>query len=168
MTSASRKARIVVEGASLVGLSLAAFLVRLTWFLTTDEPTGWDGYAFVVQVERLITEGRLHWPDASWVTYFLAVLHLLLPSAILAVKVGGCLLAAAVVPSAWWLGRALERGLPVPWLPWALASWAAASPTLTHLAGDFPKNLGAVAPLLVALGWSGGRRGIGPFVAALL
>lgn len=122
-------------------LSVVAFVVRLQLFLTSDEPTGWDGYSYVVQVERLVTEGRLHWPDASWVTYFLGALHFAIPSAIIAVKVGACLLAALCVPAAFRLG-----GLP-------LALWAAASPVLTHLAGDFAKNLGVVAPLLLVLAW---------------
>ncbi|MDP1829354.1 MAG: hypothetical protein Q8L48_39175 [Archangium sp.] len=134
-------------------LTLLAFAVRLQLFLTTDEPTGWDGYSYVVQVERLVSEGRLHWPDASWVTYFLAALHVVIPSAVVAVKVGACLLSALVVPAAWRLGRslALEHG------GWLLALWAAASPTLTHLAGDFAKNLGVVAPLLLVLAWRRGQ-----------
>lgn len=122
-----------------------AFAVRLQLFLSSDEPTGWDGYSYVVQVERLVGEGRLHWPDASWVTYFLGALHLIIPSAILAVKVGACLLAALVVPAAWRLGNHLAPSHGA----WWLACWAAASPTLTHLAGDFAKNLGVVAPLLL-------------------
>ncbi|MFZ5444489.1 MAG: hypothetical protein ACOZQL_31140 [Myxococcota bacterium] len=125
--------------------TLVAFAVRLALFLSSPEPTGWDGYSYVVQVERLVGEGRLHWPDASWVTYFLAALHLVVPSAIVAVKVGTCLLAALVVPAAARLGG------------WRLAAWAALSPTLTHLAGDFGKSLGLVAPLLVVLAWRRGR-----------
>jgi hypothetical protein len=148
-------------------LTLLAFAVRLQLFLSSDEPTGWDGYSYVVQVERLVTEGRLHWPDASWVTYFLAALHFVIPSAILAVKVGAALLSALVVPAAWKLG---ERLVPANGA-WWLAGWAAASPTLTHLGGDFAKNLGVVAPLLLVLAW---RRGtnflvlvIGVLIAAL-
>lgn len=132
-------------------LTLLAFAVRLQLFLTSDEPTGGDGYSYVVQVERLVAEGHLHWPDASWVTYFFGALHLVLPS-IVAVKVGACLLAALVVPAAWRFGQTIA-----PSHAWLLACWAAASPTLTHLAGDFEKNLGAVAPLLLVLAW---RRGI--------
>ena len=63
----------------LLLLTLLAFAVRLQLFLTSDEPTGWDGYSYVVQIERLVSEGRLHWPDASWVTYFLAAIHFLDP-----------------------------------------------------------------------------------------
>lgn len=129
----------------LFGLTLLAFAVRLQLFLSSDEPTGWDGYSYVVQVERLVTEGRLHWPDASWVTYFLGALHFVMPS-IVAVKVGACLLAALVVPAAWRFGQTIS-----PSHAWLLACWAAASPTLTHLAGDFAKNLGVVAPLLIVL-----------------
>ncbi|MDP2274085.1 MAG: hypothetical protein Q8N23_36025 [Archangium sp.] len=126
-------------------LTVLAFAVRLQLLLSNDEPTGWDGYSYVVQVERLVSEGRLHWPDASWVTYFLGALHLIIPSSIIAVKVGACLLAALVVPAAWRLGNLLAP----PHGAWLLACWAAASPTLTHLAGDFIKNLGVVAPLLL-------------------
>jgi hypothetical protein len=119
---------------------------------SSPEPSGWDGYSYVVQLERLATEGRLHWPDSSWVLWFFAALHLALPSAIVAVKVGASLLAALVVPVAW------RTGGP------ALALWAACSPTLTHLAGDFPKSLGVVAPLLFLLG---GRARWPAMVAAL-
>lgn len=126
-------------------LACGAFAVRLHLFLSSAEPTGWDGYSYVVQVERLVREGRLHWPDASWVTYGLGALHLVVPSAVLAVKLGACLLAALVVPAAWRLGG------------WPLAAWAALSPTLTHLAGDFAKSLAVVAPLLVVLAWRRGR-----------
>ncbi len=146
-------------------LTLLAFAVRLQLFLSSDEPTGWDGYSYVVQVERLVTEGRLHWPDASWVTYFFGALHLVLPS-IVAVKVGACLLAALVVPAAWKFGQTIA-----PSHAWLLACWAAASPTLTHLAGDFEKNLGVVAPLLVVLAWRRGSNlallGAAVLVAAL-
>ena len=62
-------------------LTVLAFVVRLQLFLSSEEPTGWDGYSYVVQVERLVSEGRLHWPDASWVTYFLGALHVMIPSA---------------------------------------------------------------------------------------
>ena len=141
-------------GVRLFLLTLLAFGVRLQLFLSSDEPTGWDGYSYVVQVERLVAEGRLHWPDASWVTYFLAALHFVIPSAVVAVKVGAALLGAFVVPAAWKLG---ER-LAVPNGAWWLAGWAAASPTLTHLGGDFAKNLGVVAPLMMVLAWRRGAR----------
>ncbi len=148
-------------------LTLLAFSVRLQLFLSSDEPTGWDGYSYVVQVERLVTEGRLHWPDASWVTYFLAALHFVIPSAVVAVKVGAALLGALAVPAAWKLG---ERLVP-PNGAWWLAGWTAASPTLTHLGGDFAKNLGVVAPLLLVLAWRRGTNfavlGVGVLTAAL-
>jgi hypothetical protein len=130
-------------------LTLLAFGVRLQLFLSSEEPTGWDGYSYVVQIERLVNEGHLHWPDASWVTWFLGALHLVIPSAIVAVKVGSCLLAALVVPAAWRLGQRLEG----PVAGWWLAGWAAASPTLTHLAGDFAKSLAVIAPFLLVLSW---------------
>ena len=133
-------------------LTLLAFVVRLQLFFSSEEPTGWDGYSYVVQVERLLREGHLHWPDASWVLWYLGALHLVLPSAVVAVKVGACALAALVVPAAWRLGQRLG----LPHAGWWLACWAAASPTLTHLAGDFAKNLGVVAPFLLVLSW---RRG---------
>ena len=132
-------------------LTLLAFAVRLQLFLSSEEPTGWDGYSYVVQVERLVSEGHLHWPDASWVTWFLGALHLVIPSPIVAVKVGSCLLAALAVPAAWRLGQGLSQGSG-----WLLACWAAASPTLTQLAGDFAKSLAVIAPLMLVLSW---RRG---------
>ncbi|MFT3710972.1 MAG: hypothetical protein QM817_25380 [Archangium sp.] len=124
----------------LAALTLAAFIARLIHLSSSAEPNGWDGYSYVVQLERLASEGRLHWPDSSWVLWFLAALHVVIPSVIVAIKVGACLLAALVVPVAW------RAGGP------ALAMWAACSPTLTHFAGDFPKNLGVVAPLVFLLG----------------
>lgn len=126
----------LVRLGALVALS---FVARLHLFLSSAEPTGWDGYAWVIQVQRLVAEGQLHWADASWVTYFLGALHVVVPSPIIAVKLGACVLAALVVPAAWRLGG------------WPLALWAALSPTLTHLAGDFPKSLALVAPLFLAL-----------------
>ncbi|MBL8911095.1 MAG: hypothetical protein JNM17_10420 [Archangium sp.] len=133
-----------MKHAPLAGLALAAFVVRFLHLSSSAEPTGWDGYSYVVQLERLASEGRLHWPDASWVFWFLAALHVVIPSVVVAIKLGSCVLAALVVPAAWRLGGP------------TLAVWAACSPTLTHLAGDFPKNLGVVAPLLLVLAW---RRG---------
>lgn len=111
---------------------------------------GTDGYYYVVQVEDLLTLGRLHVPDASWVHRFLALCAFVGGDPIFGIKVGTALLAAVCVPAAWWLGR---RVAPSSWGAWLLAGWAAASPTLTHLGGDFPKNLGVVAPLLFVLGW---------------
>jgi hypothetical protein len=133
----------------LLAITSLAFATRLLLFLSSDEPTGWDGYSYVVQVERLVREGHLHWPDASWVTWYLAALHGVIPLAVVAVKVGACLLAALAVPAAWRLGEVLApaRG------GWVLACWAAASPTLTHLGGDFARNLGVVAPFLLVLSW---------------
>ena len=62
-------------------------------------------------------------------------------------KVGGALLAALCVPAAWWTGERLRPGAG-----FSVALLAAASPSLTHLAGDFAKNLGMAAPLLIWLG----------------
>lgn len=125
----------------LVLLSAAAFLARLGWLMRSPEPCGTDGYYYVVQTADLAAGEGLHVPDASWVLQLMGLLGQVLDP-VLAVKVGASLLAALCVPAAWFLGDRLER-------PWTLALLAAASPTLTHLAGDFPKNLGIVAPALV-------------------
>jgi hypothetical protein len=146
-------------------LTLLAFAVRLQLFLSSDEPLGWDGYSYVVQVERLVNEGRLHWPDASWVTYFLAALHLIIPSPVVAVKVGACLLAILPLP---WRGEGRGEGMPSSQTRWWLACWVAASPTLTHLAADFPKNLAIVAPLLIVLTWRRSGRLSILLIAALI
>ncbi|MFO0600614.1 MAG: hypothetical protein U0228_35225 [Myxococcaceae bacterium] len=140
-----------------LALALTAFASRLWFFLGTNEPLGWDGFAYVVQLERLVKEGHLHWPDSSWVVWALAALHVVIPSAVLAVKVGASALVAAVVLVA-------ARRPPLG----ALAVWAAMSPVLTHLGADFPKNLGAVAPLLFVLGWRRGDSKVALLVAVLL
>lgn len=148
-----------MERLLLALLTTAAFGVRLGRLAGTPHPLGTDGYYYVVQVESLLAEGRLHVPDASWVHGWLAMAAGLVGEPVLGVKLGAALLAAACVPAAWLAGRALGRGRTAAWI---LAAWAAASPTLTHLAGDFPKNLGVAAPWLLllgllALGW--GRPG---------
>ena len=145
----------LVEWALLLLMSSLAFAVRLGRMLGSDHPLGTDGYYYVVQVQSLVSQGNLHVPDASWVHAWLAAVAGLVGAPVLGVKIGAALLAAALVPAAWLLGRRLGSGVVGAWI---LAGWVAASPTLTHLAGDFPKNLGIAAPwlLLVALiarGW---------------
>ena len=123
------------------------------------EPYGTDGYYYVVQAEHLVSRGRMHVPDASWVLQLFAGASAIFEP-VLAVKVASALLAAACVPAAGFAGvrlAGLSRGAPEFTSGLALAGWAAASPTLTHLAGDFPKSLGAAAPLLLLLGWGAAR-----------
>ena len=132
--------------AAIGSLTAIAFGLRFAVLLRTDEPTGTDGYYYVVQATDLAATGIPHVPDASWVLRWLALPHALGVDAIVAVKLAAAALAAATVPAAWLLGRRLATGGGV-----ALALWAAASPTLTHLAADFPKNLGLVPALFVAL-----------------
>lgn len=146
--------------ALLALLTLGAFSVRLLRLLESPEPPGTDGYAYVVQVEHWLSEGRLHFPDSSWVLRLLALGAAALGQPIPGLKWASAVLAAACVPAAWFAGLRLARAIapdsePPPHarsLALALAAWAAASPTLTHLSGDFPKTLGLVAPALLALG----------------
>ncbi|WP_224363007.1 hypothetical protein [Hyalangium versicolor] len=165
----------------LVGLTVGAFVVRFARLLESPEPPGTDGYYYIVQVQHLIAEGRLHVPDASWVLRLLGLAAWLVGEPIRGVKGMSALLAAACVPAAWFAGTRLARASAseAPSLDrerlagWVMALWAAASPTLMHLAGDFPKTLGAVAPLLIVLGWGAtARRGfwaaLGGTVALLL
>lgn len=132
-------------------LTLLAFAGRLAWFTTTPHPLGTDGYYYVVQTTSLVDSGRLHVADASWVFVLHGLFGTLL-APVLTTKVVAAALAAIVVPAAWLVGGRTPTGV-------ALALWAAASPTLTHLAADFPKNLGVAGPwfLLVAatrlVGW---------------
>lgn len=104
----------------------------------------------MVQLADWQALGRLHVPDASWVLRLLgSLVGPLGGDPVLAHKAGASLLAALCLPAAWALGRRHS-----PALAWLLAGWAAASPTLSHLAGDFAKNLGAVAPgLAFAAAW---------------
>jgi hypothetical protein len=174
----------------VAALTVGAFLVRLALLLESPEPPGTDGYYYEVQVEHWLAEGRFHVRDASWVLRVIALGCGVFGGPVVGVKGVSALLAAMCVPAAWFAGLALgravgqgmatgtdtltpalsrrERGVAL-----GLAAWAAASPTLTHLAGDFPKTLGAVAPLLVVLAWVvSGRRGwgalLGGMVAVLL
>lgn len=131
---------------SLAGLSLAAFFLRLWWLWQTPEPTGTDGFYYVVQIADWSAGQGLHVPDSSWVLRLLGALGWLLDP-IAAHKVGGALLAALCVPAGFWAGERFRPGGGL-----AVAVLAACSPSLTHLAGDFAKNLGMVAPLLLWLG----------------
>jgi hypothetical protein len=128
------------------GLALAAvgtgFALRW-WTLATGEPLGTDSYYYVVQLEDYVATDALHVPDASWTLRVLAVPHALGLDAIAALAVGAAVLAS--LPSL--VAAALDRDRG-PWMAVALA----ASPTLTHLAADFPKSLGLAAPWLVAVG----------------
>ncbi|MCB9792642.1 MAG: hypothetical protein H6741_07915 [Alphaproteobacteria bacterium] len=132
----------------VLALTLLALALRLGWLLKTPHPTGTDGYYYVVQVENWARTGALHVPDGSWSLRALGLAAWATGEPILGVKLGAAALAALCVPAAWLAGRRLAGAGGA----WALAAWALASPTLTHLAGDFPKNLGAVAPLLLVLG----------------
>lgn len=136
-------------------LTSAAFAVRLWRLSESAEPPGWDGYYYVVQADSLWLEGRLHVPDASWVLYLFGALRALVGEPVGAVQLGSSLLAAACVPVSFWVGRALARRESAGW--W-LAAWAAASPSLTHLAADFPKNLGVAAPLLAMFACAASER----------
>ncbi len=125
-----------------VGLCILLGFLARWWALSTGEPIGTDGYYYVVQIEDLVATGLPHVPDASWTLRFLAVPHALGLDPIAALALGGALLATLPAVVALLLG---DRGL-------RLALLLAASPTLTHLAADFPKSLGLAAPwLLLAL-----------------
>ena len=128
---------------AVAGLTATSLGVRTWWLGQTPHPTGLDGYYYVVQLADWHAGLGLHVPDSSWVLPFLGELVGLAGGPIAAQKLGAATLAAACLPAAWLLGRTHSAALG-----WALAAWALASPTLTHLAGDFPKNLGLVAPLL--------------------
>jgi hypothetical protein len=128
----------------VIGLTLASLMVRSAWLMRTVEPTGWDGYYYVAQARHLAEDGHFHVADPSWALYLCALPHLLGVAPAVGIKLVAATLAAACVPAAWLLGRRAE-----PRTGWWLALWAAGSPALTHLAGDFPKNLGAAAPLLL-------------------
>lgn len=130
----------------VAGLTLAAFLLRLLWLWQTPEPTGTDGYYYVVQIADWSAGQGLHMPDSSWVLRVLGALGWVMDP-IAAHKVGGALLAALCVPAGWWAGERVHPGGGL-----VVALLAACSPSLTHLAGDFAKNLGMVAPLLLWLG----------------
>lgn len=129
-------------------LAVLAVLARLVHLARSPWPVGTDGYYYIVQITDLVATGHLHVPDGSWVLPVLAVPHVLGVEPVLAVKLSAALLAGGAVPLAWAAGRSLGTDRSLPWL---LAGWAAASPTLTFLAAEFPKNLGVVAPLLAVI-----------------
>ena len=135
-----------MKSLTLPVLTLAAFLVRLWWLGQTSEPTGTDGYYYVVQIADWSAGQGLHVPDSSWVLRLMGALGWVM-GPIAAHKVGGSLLAALCVPAGWWAGERVRPGGGL-----VVALLAACSPSLTHLAGDFAKNLGMVAPLLLWLG----------------
>jgi hypothetical protein len=135
----------------LAALGAGAFASRLWVLARSAEPAGTDGYYYVVQVEHWLRTGHLKVPDGSWVLRLCAAWSYVLGDPVMGVKVTAALLAALCVPAAWALGGGLDRmrGLDARPTAWWLAAWAAASPSLTTLAAEFPKNLGAAAPLLV-------------------
>jgi len=135
--------------APLLALTLAAAAVRATWLMRSTEPSGWDGYYYVAQATHLATEGHFHVADHSWVLYLLSLPRLLGADATTGIKLVAAALAALCVPAAYALGKQIDERRA-----WWLAFWAAGSPALTHLAGDFPKNLGAAAPLLFGLAFA--------------
>ncbi|MCB9691311.1 MAG: hypothetical protein H6736_05785 [Alphaproteobacteria bacterium] len=145
-------------------LALLAVLVRLPTFLATPHPLGTDGYYYVVQTEDLVARGHLHVPDTSWV-FALHGLFGSLGDPVLATKLAALALVALAVPAGWLAGSAAS-----PRAGLALATWMAASPALTHLAADFPKNLGIAAPwlLLCAAADRQGRARWGAVPAVLL
>lgn len=124
---------------SLLLLALAAFSLRLSVIWPDPHPTGTDGYYYVVQVDDLVALGELHVPDGSWVLRFLALPRAAGLDPARSVALAACCLAALAVPAGYWLGSRRSELAGV-----LLALYAAASPTITHLAADFPKNLGAV------------------------
>lgn len=123
-------------------LTACAFGLRFLAFCHDGHPLGTDGYYYVVQATDWWQHG-LHVPDSSWMLRLLGAVGTFVDP-VLATKLTAAGLAAACVPAAWWLGEKLEN-------PWLLAGWAAGSPTLTHLAVDFPKNLALAAPLLLGV-----------------
>jgi hypothetical protein len=131
----------MLRGLALTLLTVSAFLVRW-WALSGPEPLGTDGYYYVVQIEDWVALGRLHVPDASWTLRALALPHVLGLDPVTSLALMASVLAALVVPAAAWVHPRA----------WPAAAWLAASPTLTHLAGDFPKSMGLAAPLLVLIG----------------
>ncbi len=144
------------DAIGIAALSLLAAGARFRLLAEHPEATGTDGYYYVVQVQDAVSSGALHVPDGSWVLWWLAGAHLVSADPVLAVKLGAAALLAVCVPAAWWAGRALGG----PAAAWACAAWVVASPTLTHLAADFPKNLGALPAWWVfvgALSGAGGR-----------
>ena len=140
-------------GPALVGLVLLAGLVRLSWFLQTPHPLGTDGYYYVVQTADLARTGHLHVPDSSWVFGLYGLIGQVCEP-VLASKLAAVLLSVLVIPAAWWAGAARSSAAGR-----GLALWMAASPTVTQLAADFPKNLGVAAPwfLLCAAADRSGR-----------
>lgn len=150
------------ENVGLAALTGWALVVRAYFLLSTSHPTGTDGYYYVVQIEDLMRRGALHVPDASWALRWLALPHGAGVSPVLSLALGAAALAAAAVPLGWWAGRKLGGNTA----GWALALWAASSPTLTLLAAEFPKNLAAIPASLALLASDGFATGL--IAAALL
>ena len=133
---------LLVGGVSV----LAGVLTFLA--LGSEHPTGTDGYYYVVQVESLIREGRLHVPDASWMLRFLAVVSWIAGDAILGIQIGIAVFAGLTSVSAYVLLRSIPEAAGMAWIGCA---WVAASPSVVMLAAAFPKNLSVVPFVLFAL-----------------
>jgi len=147
----------------VAALTTTSLGLRAWWLAQTPHPTGLDGYYYVVQLADWHAGLGLHVPDSSWVLPALGALVGMAGDPIGALKLGAAALAAACLPAAWALGRTHSAALG-----WWLAAWALASPTLTHLAGDFPKNLGLVAPALCLCALARRRPSPGRMAAGVL
>ena len=139
-------------GVKLALLATIAFVAQLIALLSTPEPIGFDGYYYAVQAETWLATGHLHAPDASWVLRFIAIVAWLAKDAIVGTKIAAALLAALTVPAAAFCASAASPTRDRHAAIIIAAGWATLSPAIAHLAGEYPKNLGAVPPLLFCAG----------------
>lgn len=115
---------------------LAVLSAVLRWhaLCQTDFANGWDGYFYLVQLQSLDLEGRMHSPDSSLIYPWLRLFIWLAGDYTQGMKIG-----VAVLCGLWTFALArVERGgrtFPV------LAAWSVFSPQLCYFAAQYPKNL---------------------------
>src|SRR5437016_273072 len=106
--------RVLSVGAAIAAVALAAvtFALRLRFLAATPEPTGVDGYWYLVQVRALLEHGHLAYRSAPLVPWLMAaVAHACTP--VMAVKiVAAAGSAAMIVPAFFVAQRVCGKSLP--------------------------------------------------------
>lgn len=115
---------------------------------------GFDGYYYVLQVQELLSRGRLYFPTSTPLVFYpLAALTALTGDAVLAVKIGGVALHIALCAGLYALVSSVTRSR---WLGVLAAVAAAVSAMHFYMLAEFIKNLCALT-LLIWCWWAAVR-----------
>lgn len=158
----------VACGLAVAGLAAWAFAARLSFLLTSPYPYGIDGYFYAVQARSILEDGKLYYPSAPLVPWFLA-LFAAVSNPIVGAKVGAAAGTALAVVPAYLVARRASGSRAAALVGAALV---ATSPTAFYLSTEFVKQgvgltlaLSFLAALAAAL--EQGGRGRAALAAAL-